>query len=104
MMRMSVITPSFAPDFELCAELNRSVLKYLPSSVHHHIIVPRSDLKLFAQLAGATTHIRCESRLAARVLCPCTLQQVDGKSGSAVPSSAWLDSATGGQAGGSSGK
>ena len=63
MTRMSVITPSFAPDFELCADLNRSVLKYLPSSVHHHIIVPRSDLKLFAQLAGATTHIRCEADL-----------------------------------------
>jgi hypothetical protein len=61
--RMSVITPSFAPDFELCVDLHRSVLEYLPSSVHHHIIVPRSDLKLFAQLAGPRTHIHCEADL-----------------------------------------
>jgi hypothetical protein len=41
--------------------LNRSVLNYSPRSVHHHIIVPRSDLKLFGQLAGDRTHIRCEA-------------------------------------------
>ena len=63
MTRMSVITPSFAPDFEMCADLHRSVLEYLPSSVHHHIIVPRSDLKLFVQLAGPSTHIHCEADL-----------------------------------------
>jgi hypothetical protein len=61
MKRMSVITPSFAPDFELCADLHRSVLECSPESVHHHIIVPRSDLKLFARLAGPRTHIRCEA-------------------------------------------
>jgi hypothetical protein len=63
MKRMSIITPSFAPDFELCADLNRSVLEYSPESVHHHIFVPRSDLKLFGRLAGPRTHIRCESDL-----------------------------------------
>ena len=41
MTRMAVITPSFAPDFELCADLNRSVLAHSPDSVRHHIIVPR---------------------------------------------------------------
>lgn len=61
MKRMSVITPSFAPDFEICADLHRSVLEFSPESVHHHIIVPRSDLKLFARLAGPRTHIRCEA-------------------------------------------
>ena len=66
MTRMSVITPSFAPDFELCAGLHRSVLKCLPSSVHHHIIVPRSDLKLFSHLAGPRTHIHCEADLLPR--------------------------------------
>src|ERR1700694_3836202 len=60
MKRMSVITPSFAADFEICADLPRSVLEFSPESVHHHIIVPRSDLKLFARLAGPRTHIRCE--------------------------------------------
>ena len=65
-MRMAVITPSFAPDFELCADLHRSVLEYSPDSVHHHIIVPRSDLKLFSRLAGPRTHIRCEADLLPR--------------------------------------
>lgn len=60
-MRMAVITPSFAPDFELCANLNRSVLAYSPDSVRHHIIVPASDLTLFGRLAGPRTLIRCEN-------------------------------------------
>lgn len=60
-MRMAVITPSFAPDFELCADLNRSVLANSPESVRHHIIVPSSDLELFGRLAGPRTHIRCEN-------------------------------------------
>jgi hypothetical protein len=61
MKRMSVITPSFAPDFELCVDLHRSVLECSPESVHHHIIVPRSDIKLFRRLAGPRTHILCET-------------------------------------------
>jgi hypothetical protein len=52
MARMAVMTKSFAPDFELCAALNRSVLDNTPDAIHHHIIVPRSDLKLFDRLAG----------------------------------------------------
>jgi Family of unknown function (DUF6492) len=60
-MRIAVITKSFAPDFELCADLHRSVLEYTPDSVHHHIIVPRQDLKLFGRLAGSRTHICCEA-------------------------------------------
>jgi hypothetical protein len=66
MTRMAVITPSFAPDFELCAALNRSVLDNAPDKVQHHIIVPRSDLKLFGRLAGPRTHIRCEVDLLPR--------------------------------------
>jgi hypothetical protein len=59
-MRMAVITKSFAPDFELCADLHRSVLDCTPESVQHHIIVPRQDLELFRRLAGSRTHVRCE--------------------------------------------
>ena len=70
MKRMAVITPSFAPDFELCADLHRSVLDYSPDSVHHHIIVPRPDLKLFGRLAGPRTHIRCEADLLPRSFVP----------------------------------
>jgi hypothetical protein len=63
MTRMAVITKSFAPDFELCAALNQSVRDNSPDTVQHHIIVPRSDLKLFGRLAGPRTHIRCEADL-----------------------------------------
>ena len=70
MKQMSVITPSFAPDFELCVDLNRSVLACTPGSVQHHIIVPGSDLKLFSQLAGPRTLIRCENDLLPRSFVP----------------------------------
>jgi hypothetical protein len=70
MTRMAVITPSFAPDFELCVALNRSVLDNAPDTVQHHIIVPRSDLKLFGRLAGPRTHIRCEADLLPRTFVP----------------------------------
>ena len=52
MPRLAIITPSYAPDFELCADLHRSVLRHSPSSVQHHIIVPGPDLELFSRLAG----------------------------------------------------
>jgi hypothetical protein len=55
---MAVITKTFAPDFELCASLNRSVLENSPETVPHHIIVPRSDLKLFGRLAGFNSSMR----------------------------------------------
>ena len=61
MTRLAVITKTFAPDFELCVALNRSVLANSPDTIHHHIIAPRLDLKLFGRLAGPRTHIRCEA-------------------------------------------
>ena len=61
MTRLAVITPSYEPDFGLCEDLSRSVLENSPETVHHHIIVPRRDLQLFARLAGPRTHIRCEA-------------------------------------------
>lgn len=60
-MRMAVITKSYAPDFELCMDLHRSVLDCTPDSVHHHIIVPRQDLKQFSRLANSRTIIRCDA-------------------------------------------
>src|SRR5689334_11910448 len=58
MTRMAVLTKSYAPDFELCAALNRSILENSPETVHHNIIVPRSDLELFGRLAGPRTSVR----------------------------------------------
>jgi len=66
MTRMAVITKSFAPDFELCAALNRSMLENSPDTIYHHIVVPRSDLELFGRLAGPRTHVRCEADLLPR--------------------------------------
>jgi hypothetical protein len=63
MTRMTVVTPSYAPDFELCVDLNRSVLQFAPDCVEHHILVPRSDFSLFARLAGRRTHVRCREDL-----------------------------------------
>jgi hypothetical protein len=70
MTRMAVITPSFAPDFELCADLRRSVLDDSPDTVHHHIIVPRRDLELFGRLAGSRTHTHCEAEFLPRSFLP----------------------------------
>lgn len=66
MTRMAVITKSYAPDFELCAALNRSVLDCSPDTVHHHIVAPRSDLRLFGRLAGPRVEIRCDADLLPR--------------------------------------
>ncbi|WFE30191.1 DUF6492 family protein [Solwaraspora sp. WMMD791] len=57
MKRLDIITPSFAPDFELCADLHRSVLACTPDSVRQQIIVPQRDLALFAQLAGPRVQV-----------------------------------------------
>jgi hypothetical protein len=70
MTRMAIVTKSFAPDFELCVDLHRSVLRCLPESVHHNIIVPRQDQRLFSQLAGPRTHIRPESDFLPRSFVP----------------------------------
>jgi hypothetical protein len=68
--RLSVITKSFKPDFELCSDLHQSVLNSFPNWVHHDIIVPHSDVKLFGRLAGPRAHIRCETDLLPRSFVP----------------------------------
>jgi len=70
MTRLTVITKSYAPDFELCAALNRSVLDNSSDTVQHQIIVPRMDLKLFGRLAGPRTEIRCEADFLPRIFLP----------------------------------
>jgi hypothetical protein len=54
---MIVLTPSYVPDFELCVDLQRSILVNAPDSVEHHIVVPRSDIDLFRQLEGPRVQI-----------------------------------------------
>ena len=57
MSSLAVITPSYARDFELCRELNCSVLEWTPPEVDHHLIVPTGDLKLFDPLRSPRTRI-----------------------------------------------
>jgi hypothetical protein len=54
---LAVVTPSYAPDSVLCRDLNRSVLRWTPQDVQHHIIVPRQDLPVFRMLANDRTII-----------------------------------------------
>ncbi|MEU7675541.1 DUF6492 family protein [Micromonospora taraxaci] len=61
MSRLAIITPSFGPDFDRCADLHRSVLAHSPDSIRHHIIVPRADLALFGQLSGPRAVIHDEA-------------------------------------------
>jgi len=55
--RFAIITPSYKPDFEHCQLLAESVLKYVPASVHHYILVDRCDLELFSVLKSERTHL-----------------------------------------------
>lgn len=66
MTRLAIITPSFGPDFELCAALHRSVLAHAPDSARHHIIVPRADQALFRRLAGPRAEIHDEAEFLPR--------------------------------------
>jgi hypothetical protein len=57
MVELAVITPSYAPDFELCRDLNESVLRRTDSTVTHYVITPRRDLSLFSVLRGPRTEV-----------------------------------------------
>lgn len=57
-MELEVITPSYAPDFEFCRDLNASVRRYGGDRVQHTIIVPPRDLALFAELGDERTRVR----------------------------------------------
>jgi len=54
---LAVLTPSYAPDLELCRDLNRSVLEHTAEDVVHHVVVPRRDRAAFSLLGGPRTRI-----------------------------------------------
>jgi len=53
---MVVITPTYAPDLELFADLHESVLRWFPSDVRHVVAADDRDLRLFRRFESA----RCE--------------------------------------------
>ncbi len=66
MSGLAVLTPSYAPDLELCRDLNRSVLDWMPSEVCHHVVVPTRDRGLFASLQGPRTEVWTVDQLVPR--------------------------------------
>lgn len=52
--RFEVLTPSYAPDFELCRDLVASVGRFAPPGTRHRLVVPRTDVALFSELASDT--------------------------------------------------
>lgn len=68
MTNCTVVTPSYAGDYELCADLHRSLLDNMPDGTTHHLIVPKRDLEVFAPLASARCVVRCEDELLPRHL------------------------------------
>lgn len=57
MSTLEILTPSYSPDFELCADLHRSVAEYGGDGVSHTILVPRRDLQHFDPLADPRTRV-----------------------------------------------
>jgi hypothetical protein len=52
---VAVVTVSFSRDFELCRDLNASVLRFWPALTKHYIIVDRCDLEMFSALENERT-------------------------------------------------
>lgn len=73
MSGFGVLTPSYAADFELCRELNQSVLECTAADVDHHLVVPRRDQELFARLRGSRTHVWTVEQLIPRRMLPVPL-------------------------------
>jgi hypothetical protein len=51
-MKMAVVTPTYAPDRELFADLHESVLNCFPDDVSHIAIVDEADLPQFRRFSG----------------------------------------------------
>lgn len=63
-----ILTASYAPDFELCRDLNSSIKRFAAAEVEHHIVVPARDLPLFAELQDEQTKLRSVESLLPRNL------------------------------------
>lgn len=54
---LSLVTCSYAPDFERCERLCRSVERHCDASIPHLLLVPQRDTRLFAKLAGGRVRV-----------------------------------------------
>ncbi|MEH3145233.1 MAG: DUF6492 family protein [Methylobacterium frigidaeris] len=67
-MSATLLTLSFRGDFELCRLLCRSVDEWVAPEIGHLLAVPRSDMALFAPLAGGRRRLVAEEELLPRTL------------------------------------
>jgi hypothetical protein len=51
-LQMVVVTPTYAPDLELFADLHSSVLRWFPANVRHVVVVTEPDLVPFQRFEG----------------------------------------------------
>lgn len=72
-LSLALITPSYAPDLELCIDLAKSVLRYTSPDVTHYIIVPARDLPAFKRVSGQRTIVQN-----ARSYLPGSMQKIPG--------------------------
>lgn len=63
MSMLTVITPSYRNDFELVGDLCKSLDQFLRVPFKHLLIVPRSDLPLFASLQAPNREVLAEEDL-----------------------------------------
>ncbi|GLZ28895.1 hypothetical protein Lesp02_10850 [Lentzea sp. NBRC 105346] len=66
MTELAVITPSFAPDAELFAELHRSVLEHTSDDTIHHVVVPAAHRSIFEKYANRRLRIWTHPQLVPR--------------------------------------
>ncbi|MEO3799597.1 DUF6492 family protein [Nonomuraea sp. B1E8] len=66
MSKLAVITPSYAPDAALFADLHRSVLRHTSDDTVHHVFVPARDRRAFAGFEGPRCRLWLRSELLPR--------------------------------------
>ncbi len=57
---ISLITPSYAPDFERCRLLCQSIEPFVSGYDRHYLVVDSDDIPLFKSLTSSTTEIICK--------------------------------------------
>lgn len=65
---VSLITPSYARDFELCKLLCETVDAYVSGFDVHYIVVPDDEVAVFAKLERPHRHVVAESEILPRAL------------------------------------
>jgi hypothetical protein len=53
MARLAIVTPTYAPDFDMFRELHESVLRFVGDNVTHQAIVPARDVPLFSTIRSS---------------------------------------------------